>query len=353
MAIKDIFMKKCIVILFCLGYLTSNAQYTMKIINPFHDKYYDSLKRMNYPYTFPLMAKKAYKRGYDIPYAFGVSAMYIGLRQNINITKTEIGINGGQKVDLGNFIKYGPIENQSNAFTVRPDMWVLPFLDVYGIFGTGTSSTTVPLIAPVNFVTTQNFNLKSTGFGVTLAGGVGPVFVVLDQNLNFAKTDALEKPVTNYNLSMRIGHNFVDERRADRGIGFWFGTFYQYIGSATEGSIPLENILPDGGAGLGDNFIGQLNEWAGTLPPAQQAVANQIIKKIDDKLNGVDISGTKITYNLEKEIAKPWNLIVGAQYQYNKNWQLRTEIGTFGRRTTFLMMLSYRWEHFGKAKSNE
>lgn len=97
-----------------------------------------------------------------------------------------IGINDLGPVDMSGFVSFGEIENTTNAFTVRPDMWVLPFLNVYGIFGVGRSRTRVPLIAPVNFSTTQDFSATSMGVGMTLAGGVGPVIVIVDNNINYA-----------------------------------------------------------------------------------------------------------------------------------------------------------------------
>ncbi len=75
-----------------------------------------------------------------------------------------------------------------------------------------------------------------------------------------------------------------------------------------------------------------------------------MINKIDDHLSGVDVGDARITYALDKELAKPWNLIFGAQYQHNKHWQLRTELGTFGKRTSFLIMVNYRFESLFKKK---
>ena len=326
------------------------AQYASKEINPFHKAYHDSLMKMNYPYTFPLLAKKAYKKGYDIPYTYGISTVLYKQRQNVIIKKTEIGINDLQPVDLSGFIRFGDIETKTSAYTVRPDMWVLPFLNVYGIFGIGNSETKVPLVRPVNFTTVQKFNVKSAGVGVTLAGGLGPVFVVVDNNINFADVEVLAEPVPAYNLDMRVGHNFVHPRRADRGLAIWFGTFYQRINGDTKGSITVKDLFPNGSDDLQDNFIDHLNEWASGLPPPQQIVANQIIKKIDDYLNGVDVGDARITYLLDKELEKPWNMVFGAQYQHNKNWQFRCEVGTFGKRTSFLLMANYRFEYIGKKR---
>lgn len=346
------YLKHIIVFFSCILVLLStesvSAQYAIKEINPYHEAYHDSLKQREYPYTFPIFAKQAYKKGFDIPFTYGLSVAYYTQVQDVLINRTLIGLNNSEQIDVSGLVNFGTIESRANAFTVRPDMWVFPFLNVYAIFGTGNSQTTVPLVSPVNFTTKQNFNVNSYGFGATLAGGFGPVFVVIDNNYNFADIDVLVEPVPAYNLDIRIGHNFVNPRRADRGIAIWFGAFYQKISGDTRGSIKISDLFPDGSGGLQDGFTDRLDEWVAGLPPGKQIIANQIVDAVDDYLNGVDAGNQEITYFLDKELAKPWNLIFGAQYQHNKNWQLRTELGTLGKRTSFLLMLNYRFESLFK-----
>lgn len=328
--------------------MASYSQYTNREKNPFHQKYKDSLMAMDFNHTLPLLAKKGYKKGYDIPYAFGLSMAFYAQRQNVKINATKVGFNGSELIDFTEYITFGTIENRALAYTVRPDIWLLPFLNVYGIFGTGTSNTNVSIVRPVNFSTIQNFTVTSGGFGFTLAGGLGSVFLVVDNNFNWANLDALVEPVPAFNFDARIGHNFINPYRADRGISIWIGAFRQEIKSDTNGQISIKDLFPNGSIGLEDKFIAKLEEWATTLPPGQKVVANQIIDKIDDYFQTNDPGNTTIQYKLDKELAAAWNLIFGAQYQHNKHWQLRTEVGTFGKRSSFMLMLNYRFEGFKK-----
>ena len=342
----------CIMLSGVLGGTTTGvAQVATKEKNPYHQHYHDSLKAMDYPYTFPLFAKKVYKRGFDLPFTYGISTMYYTQVQDINIDKTLIGFNSSELVDLSEFIRFGTVVAKTNAFTVRPDFWVFPFLNIYGIFGVGNTSTTVPLVRPVNFETRQEFGAKSMGIGATVAGGVGPVFIIVDNNINFANVESLVEPVPAYNLDARIGHNFVAPTRADKGLAVWVGAFYQKISSDTKGSILISDLFPEGTGDLEENFIGRLDEWAEGLPLGQQVVAKQIIRKIDDYLSGLDVSDTQINYVLDKSMAAPLNMVLGAQYQHNKHWQFRTEVGVFGRRSSFMVMANYRFEHIGKKKN--
>src|SRR4029078_7949411 len=126
-------MKTKLVLIFLLATSTTGlSQYSEYTKNPFHEAYHDSLKKMNYPYTFPLWGKKAYKKGFDIPYPWGIGANYFWAKQEVKISNIKVGFNGKEPVDLTNVIQFGRITAEANAYTIRPDLFVLPFLSVYG-----------------------------------------------------------------------------------------------------------------------------------------------------------------------------------------------------------------------------
>ncbi|MBN3581485.1 hypothetical protein JYB64_03735 [Algoriphagus aestuarii] len=329
--------------------LSSNiyAQGAQKIFNERHDAYFDSIKNMDYPYVFPILGKKAAKRGYDLPYAWGVSGIYFTQKQEININSTSIGFNSSEMVDVSSLIKFGPTIATTNAYTVRPDFWILPFLNLYGILGGGTTQTDVTLLSPVGFETSQRFSVDSYGLGATLTGAFGPIWVAWDNNYNFADVEVVVEPVPAFNSSLRLGHAFPDYKDPEKTLSIWVGVFYQVIQNDTQGSVSVAEIFPGFGEG---NFIDALNDWADGLPPAQKVIAKQIIGKLEDVSNGIDGSTSMIDYKLEKEVAAPFNLILGAQYQFNKNWMLRSELGVFGKRSQFLLNLNYRFPGFKFSK---
>jgi len=316
--------------------------------NPFHKHYHDSLKAMDYKSTFPFLGKKAYKKGYDIQFPWGVGLAYYVQRQKVLINSTKISFNDGDPIDLSNLIQYGDIENKTYATTIRPSLWILPFLNVYGVFGSGKSTTTVPLVRPVNLTTTQNFDAKSAGIGATLAGGYGQFIFILDQNMNWADLEAFVEPVPAYNLDVRIGHNFVNPRRADRSVTIWFGAFYQSIKADTKGTVKVSDIFPGLPPEKKEEIKEDFQQWYDDLTPIQQAIVEPIIDNITDYLDGLNPGAGEIHYNIDKELAGAWNMIFGAQYQHNKHWQLRTEVGTFGKRTQFLLNLNYAFIHLKK-----
>ncbi len=132
----------------------------------------------------------------------------------------------------------------------------------------------------------------------------------------------------------------MDATHPQRALSVWVGVFYQTIQNDTEGSIPLTDIFPNAGSGM---TIDNLRNWADTLPPGQRLVANQIIDKLEDISQGIDPENAIINYKLDKKVSAPFNIILGAQYQFNKHWMLRSELGVFGKRSQFLLNLNYRF----------
>src|SRR5689334_4806852 len=144
---------KLVLLLLLAAQVALHAQYSEFVKNPFHQKYFDSLKAANYNRTFPLWGKKAYKKGFDVPYPWGIGMNYFWAKQDINITNTAIGFNDKAPVDVSNILRFGEVTSTANAYTIRPDLFVFPFLSVYGILGLGTGSTAVSVVEPIRLNT--------------------------------------------------------------------------------------------------------------------------------------------------------------------------------------------------------
>ncbi len=336
-------MQRNIIILLLLAVCSANAwaqQGSNKIINPYHKNYYDSLKEEKYPYHLPLLGAKASKKGYDMPLPVGIMGTFYLQNSQILIPSIRVGNNPDVNLNLDTIIEFGDIQNTAVNEGLRADAWILPFLNVYGIFGVLQTKTVVPVVAPVTFTTTQKFTGYSYGGGVTLAGGIGPIFCIWDHNLTWADMEQLEKPVLSYNMSLRLGHTFVDPRKATRNFGFWMGTSFQHLDLSTRGSVKLSDVFsPD--ADKIDRIKQQLETWYNGLGPAQKIAAQELYDAISSHING-NPSDASIYYDLQKELKSPWNFMIGVQYQHNKTWQYRIEVGGITTRTSILVTANYR-----------
>ena len=343
-------MKNNLFILLLLGlFLFSNqshAQYVSTKVKSKHQKYTDSLKQVEYNYLFPILGQGAYKKGFDIPYPAGAMVNFMWIDQSISISNLQLGLQT-DNLDIPltsvDFIEFGKNTNTSYTFNIRPDIWIFPFLNVYGIFGYGESHTEVNLIAPVEMKSIVDQSVTTTGVGVMGAGGIGPVWLSIDANWTWNKPELLDKAVRVNVLGIRIGHTFVFENKPKSNIAVWAGAMHVKMNSETKGEIKLKDALPtetwDRKDEIVENYWNWYNDEAG---PGQKLIADEVLTPIVNRLENADGSAI-IRYGIDKQVKENWNGLVGIQYQYNKHWMLRSEGGIIGDRKSFLFSLNYRF----------
>jgi len=146
----------------------------------------------------PFMAEEATKRGIQLPLPLGVGAVFIGLaNRDITVTDVRVGLNGAPPHSVSRFLNLGSTSDVFNA-NLKLDAWLLPFLNVYllggYVYNESTSRANITIPRPVgpgslNFTTTVKTTLDGFvgGGGLTLAGGYGDFFLVVDTN--YAQTD--------------------------------------------------------------------------------------------------------------------------------------------------------------------
>lgn len=324
------------------------AQYSTRKIKSKHETYTDSLKQVKYDHVFPIFGQGAYSKGFDIPYPAGIMGNYIWLDQGLLITDLQLGVTTDDVdiplTDVG-FIEFGDNRNTSYAVNVRPDLWVLPFLNVYGLFGFGQSHTEVLLTAPIELKSVVDQGIRTAGFGVMGAGGIGPVWFSIDANLTWTKPELLEEATKVNVLGLRIGHNFVFKEKPERNIALWIGGMRLHMATKTVGSIKLIDALPPEAWERKDEIVDDYWSWYNSLGPgdiAKKKVADEVLTPIVERIDAAD-GDTVISYGMNKQTKQFWNGIVGIQFQLNKRWMLRSEAGIIGDRKSFLLSLNYRF----------
>ena len=320
-----------------------------------YQAYTDSLKQVEYNYVFPFLGQGAYKSGFDLPYPVGIMVNYIQMDQGILIDNFRLGLKT-DNLDIpltpaDSLVGFGNNANKSYSFNIRPDIWVFPFLNVYGLFGAGRSETMVNTIVfpyqadslQTDFISVVDQKFNTYGFGILGAFGIGPAWVSFDGNWTWNKPELLDKAVRVSVFGIRVGHTIVFKQHPDRNIAIWGGGMRARMASETEGQIQLIDALPPEAWDRRDEIVGNVNEWWDSLTPIQQALPkNRIVKAISDRLAAADGSAI-IRYGMDKQVLEEWNAIFGAQFQFNKRWMLRTEWGLIGDRKSGLFSLNYRF----------
>ncbi len=336
----------------------SFGQYSSRNLKKKFSSYEDSIRNVNYNYVFPFLGQGSYKKGFDIPYPMGVMLNYFWTDQGILIDNMQIGLKNqdGEEVmpltNVDSLIQFGDNKNTAWAFTLRPDLWVFPFLNVYGLFGYGSSTTTVNTLVPVldlDFTSVVEQSITTMGFGAMVAAGFGPVWFSLDANMTWNKPELLDKPTRAGVVGLRVGHTFVFKKKPYRNFAIWVGSMYMSMQSETVGEVIMKDALPPEVWDKRDQIVNDYWNWydnEATLP--QKKLADKVLTPIVDKLEAAE-GGSKVLYGMDKQVKSHFNGLIGGQFQLNKSWQFRAEGGVIGDRKSVLLSVNYRFLGFKKS----
>ena len=364
-----------ILIMFCLVGQTPGQVYTNKIVGAKNEALKDSIMAKPYPYSLPIWGAKAAVRGYDLPYSAGFGINYLWQESHLIIEDLLVGFNNGPMYDLDEIVRFNDAISTASAVNFRPDIWVLPFLNVYALFTKAKTSTEInagvwlPDTANVwnevtAFSTKANFDATGFGFGMTPTMGVGGGWIALDMNVTWQSVSALDDPVFTFVFGPRMGKSFK-LKKPESNISVWAGAFRLMIKSETSGSLPLNEVLPvdelqtkvDNGLAKVESGQIAVDEWWAGLTPTEQnnpvnkakyETANRTLDAAGNLFNTMDAAlndeqSATVQYSLSKRPKDMWNMVAGAQYQINKHFMFRVEAGFLASRSQFIGGLQYRF----------
>jgi hypothetical protein len=349
--------------------------FTNREIDPLDSLARVEAKKKEYPYLLPFLGKKTAAAGFDLPYSAGVSVQYFSQTSDIILENLKVGFNGGEVNDLSGLVKFDLAKARASALTVRPDVWLFPFLNVYGILGRAQASTEVkyrvdvpedinnniPIFSGASLV---EFQTTTFGFGVMPAIGIKGAFFILDMNIAWTDVPQLSRPTRTFVIGPRIGKNFT-LRKPEQSISIWVGGFRVSLDAASEGSLPISEALDVDNLGgridVAANKIAagqtKVDDWWASLSPIEQrnplniarfeaanrvlTTAGKLVVAADNAVNTA--ANSTVEYSLDRRPKDPWNFLTGMQYQLNKHWMFRAEAGYLSSRTQFTCGLQYRF----------
>ena len=286
---------------------------------------------------FPIWGDEARARGYSIPLPYGVNLSYMNIRQDIMVDSiTFSGLKlGNHPIPSDMFaIDAGHTREKSKTENLRLDMWVFPFLNVYGLGGhtRGSSVSQVSVdsdpsqfrdldraIAGAVHQLYQSGKLQDIDFkldfkgttwgaGFTLAGGYGNWFGLVDTNYTRTDFDILDGSISAVTVSPRVGYRFSFQGiDGPSHLSLWVGSMYQDVQQ---------------------EFKGDLADLH--MPPELQPLIAAVNKDGEGK------------FDVKQKLTSPWNMLIGAQYEVTKNFNVLTEFG-FNDRNSFFVSGEYRF----------
>src|SRR5512134_392304 len=289
-----------------------------------------------YDNIFPIWGRKAIERGFDLPRPCGINLIGAYVDQGIEIGGLGLSTGDNPTVPIS-AITFGNNQSAIGTLNLRGDLWVLPFINVYGMLGLAQANTTVEVTNPVPFTSSVDQTGRYLGVGLTGSFGIKRNFAVVDVNWAWSDLEKLDDPVRSRVLSMRLGRAF--KLSGTKRLSVWAGTMNVKFKTETEGTLPLSEAIPPETV---DRIRGQLEsidttQWYQDLSAVQQVVVDTIVSR----LLGSNAGSTTINYYLDKAPSTPWNMLLGANLDLNRRWSVRSEVGFIGR-VSALLSLVYR-----------
>lgn len=249
----------------------------------------------------PIWGEQARERGFELPLPFGIGANYTYMDQGIRIRNLKVGV-GNPNIEIKG-LDFNDARTHDSAVTARLDMWLLPFVNLYGLFGsingqaefdldisqiTGILPGLPPVFEPNK---TINLNIDYNGFtfggGITLAGGYENFFASLDTNYTYSTVDIVDGRIDTITVSPRLGL-LVNPPEIKGAFALWFGAMYMHYKQTVTDDVNLQELDP-------------------RLPPV------------------------KLAFKLDIENDNPWCFLFGGQWEITKRLQIMAEGGALGR----------------------
>ncbi len=323
-----------------------------------------------YPYVLPIWGQKVQDRGFadQLQLPFGLNVNYVNYFADIEITEFELLVGGKDFSGVINpeTLNFTNVDATTNGVNLRADAWVLPFLNVYGMFSAVTGGTNVTLqptwrdatgeiiLQLPQFSSDVDFDATAFGLGTTMIFGWNDYFSSVDANYSTTRTELLDDDVDYLTLSARLGRKFnLSKTNKELFIAPYAGMMYRdFVGAdGSSGRIGFDEVFPDLDESFNTNVNDKLAENQAVIDnpdtPATERIKlqaqNQAIETIRDRVNDSGIFTTEINYFIKKELVQRITFQFGFNLQMSKKWMLRGEYGVSDSQRFLMTGLQYRF----------
>jgi hypothetical protein len=265
----------------------------------------------------PIFGKKRRNNGMILPLPFGEGLSFSIFDQPY---KTDnLRMNSSKNIDIRMDTVSSNTTSGAYSITFRPDVWVFPFLNIYGLIGYENGKTKVdisapyiiledlPLIGDVRVDTTVSMHDEISydgpvyGFGITGSTGFKGFFVLLNYEYTVTDEGQPELKRTYQHFQAKGGVLLGRNQHKAKGA-FWLGTMFMHDNHQIKGEIATEDVFP----GL-ETLLGET-----------------------------------ITYSADNTVKNPWNFIFGGSLNINDHHILTAEAG-FQERKQLHISYTYRF----------
>jgi hypothetical protein len=323
-----------------------------------------------YPYVLPIWGQKVADRGMadQLQLPFGLNINYVNVYMALDITEFGLEVGGRDFSNVLNVetLNFTDVNATSNGVNLRADGWVLPFMNVYGMFSNVTGGTNVSLqptwknaegetiLQLPEFSSNVKFDAMTYGLGSTFIFGWNGYFSSVDFNYSRTNTALLKEQVGYATLSARVGYRFLlSKKNKDVFIAPYVGMMYRdFVGAkGNRGSIGLDEVFPELDESFNNNVNDKItyNESVINDPTTSASdriklkAQNQALETIQDEVNESGVFTTTIDYQIKKELIQTTTFQMGFNFQFNKHWMVRGEYSLSENQRFIMTGLQYRF----------
>ncbi|MCW8345418.1 hypothetical protein MD535_05150 [Vibrio sp. ZSDZ65] len=270
--------------------------------------------------ALPFFAQEVIDKGYSLPKPYGISIIYTDTFQYMDITDLNVGINGSQKYPI-EFVSFDNNSNNTQSPQLKLDAWVFPFMNVFGAVGKITGT------ADIGIKFSGNDLINQMGADCSLPPLQRPIVCLLkDEEAEFVAPAQLDG--NNYTLGTILATGWNDYF-VTLPISF---TYADMRKNDAEGLIL--NVSPR---------VGKVIPTVGSQSVALYTGATYLDSTLT--LTGTyTYSGVGIDYKVKQSNTDKWAGLVGANYNFNRDWSLMMEYGwKSDRKRQFISALNRRF----------
>lgn len=199
----------------------------------------------------PFWSDWAKQQGIDLSLPFGVSANYIFMSRDVDVTNVTVEFRDRAPESINDFTSFA-VRNKTSVAAVKFDAWILPLLDVYVSVGYANTNANMnaniiidrPIrpLPPVELDVETQTKVQGPylGFGSTLVAGYKSWFVMADANYGKTWPDEINNSIDFTFLSARSG--FAGKLGQNNLMKVWLGAAYLFSTTTLQITAPSETL---------------------------------------------------------------------------------------------------------------
>jgi len=329
--------------------------------------------KKDWPYVLPIWGQKVADRNIELQLPLGFNVNYVYNQMSLELTEFSMNFFDGENLDdiiNPETLNFTETVATSNGVNLRADAWVLPFVNVYGIYARNQGTTKVsfqPQVVENNLGPNGNlkeirtlenpisvpevqFSTNSFGIGTTLVYGWDDYFVSADGNVTWTSSDLLAETITFFVGSMRIGRRvtFGNNMKLAVYIGAMYRDFVNKENNTGSLGVPeLDEAMTKAINGFSAINNEQIELWE-SLPDATPG-RDEKLTELYAREERLDYAGDRIensdaiNYSINKEIINNWSTQVGFNFEISPHFMYRAELGYRAGQKFFMSGLQYRF----------